>query len=191
MPQPFLPQLLKGWLPPEAFFQQFGAPESLGVRGALSCTDSLTRYLEEQTQQTVRIRLESQMPLVAGQGDSILWDRQQKLPANSSILARSAWLLLAQQPWLYAYSQVAVAQLSPEARGAIEQGEEPLGSLFLQRDGSVERTDLELAEARIPDLSCHLRQKDDQKYWCRRSLFRVDQVIHARIFEIFLPDLLS
>ena len=191
MSQPFLPQLLRGWLPPERYFRQFGAPVSLRLRGALSCTESLTRYMEEQTGQGVQVRLESQTPLVNGPWDAILWDHQQRLPPDSVILARSAWLHLAEREWLYAYahSQVAVDHLSAAARAAIERGEEPLGSLFLEREGPVERTDLELAEAHVPELACHLGHASDRLYWCRRSLFRVNRVIRARIFEIFLPDL--
>ena len=189
MSQPFLPHLLHGWLPPDAFFQQFGAPESPRLRAALSCTDSLTRYLEQQTRQIVRIRLESQTPVVDGEENS-LWDHQQQLPPDSAILARSVWLLLGDQPWLYAHSQVAMDQLSAAAMAAIERGDEPLGSLFLEREGCVQRTDLELAIAHIPDLARHLGEDEQQAYWCRRSLFRVNQNVRARIYEIFLPALL-
>lgn len=190
MLQPFLPHLLKGWLPPDAFFKQFGAPHSPHLRAALCCTDSLTRHMEAQTQQTVRVRLESQTPVLDGEEHSILWDKQQQLPPESIILARSVWLLLHDKPWLYAHSQVAIDQLSTAARTAIEQGEEPLGSLFIEHEGRVARTDLELAEAHIPDLAAQLGHQHNHCYWCRRSLFRVNQEIRARIFEIFLPVLL-
>lgn len=186
----FLPHLLKGWLPPDAFFKQFGAPPSPRLRAALCCTDSLTRYMEKETRQTVRVRLESQTPVSGGQEHSVLWDRQQQLPPESIILSRRVWLLLEDRAWLYAHSQVAIDQLSTAARVAIEQGEEPLGTLFIEHEGRVARTDLELAEAYIPDLAAQLGHARDHCYWCRRSLFRVNHEIRARIFEIFLPVVL-
>ncbi|MEO5349625.1 MAG: chorismate pyruvate-lyase family protein [Magnetococcus sp. YQC-3] len=190
MPQPFLPNLLEAWQSPGRYFAQHGAPDSLRLRAALSCTDSLTRLLEEQTGQSVRVRLESQGPLQEGGVNSILWAKQLQLVSQSPVLARSVWLMLGEQLCLYAHSQVAVDQLSAAARRAIELGEEPLGSLFLEREGPVERTDLELAEAHVPDLSARLGHAGEQRYWCRRSLFRVNGTVRARIFEIFLPVLL-
>ncbi|MBF0463419.1 MAG: chorismate lyase [Magnetococcales bacterium] len=191
MSHPFLPQLIKGWLPPDLFFQQFGTPDSPRLHDALRCTSSLTRYLERQTQQTVRVRLAGQSPIVDAAGDAILWTGQQNLPAADAILVRDAWLLLADQAWIFAHSQVTVDHLAAEARAAIERGEEPLGSLFLEREGQVERTDLELALAEVPALASHLGHATGQRYWCRRSLFRVNQSIRARIFEIFLPVLFA
>ena len=191
MPIPFFPRLLEDWLPPERLFQTSALPDSPRLCAALNCTGSLTRYLQEQTGQTVRIRLESQEPMLEeGEEDALLWDTCHTLPPDSKILARNAWLVLADQEWLFAHSQVAMAALPIEAREAIEQGEEPLGSLFLEREGSVERSGLELARAYIPDLAHHLGQQTDSIYWCRRSLFCVNHGIHARIFEIFLPALL-
>ncbi|MBF0401507.1 MAG: chorismate lyase [Magnetococcales bacterium] len=191
MRQPFLPQLLKGWLPVDAYFKRFGLPHSPRLQAALSCTDSLTRHLETESHQTVRVRLEHQAPMLDDADESSLWDQQQRLPPQSMILARSVWLLLEDQARLYAHSQVAIDQLSPAAKTAIEQGDEPLGSLFLAHEGKVERTDLELAEAHIPDLAARLGHESNQSYWCRRSLFRVNHEIRARIYEIFLPLLLS
>ena len=192
MSHPFLPHLLRGWLPPEAFFQRFGMPDSPRLCAALRCTDSLTRYLEAQTRQTVRVRIENQTPIVEAQDDAMLWHGSHGLLLpDRAMLVRNAWLLLADQAWIYAHSQVAVDHLTAEAKAAIEQGEEPLGSLFLEREGPVERTDLELAEAQVPDLARHLGQAEAQRYWCRRSLFRVNHAVRARIFEIFLPVLFA
>ncbi|MEO5364709.1 MAG: chorismate pyruvate-lyase family protein [Magnetococcus sp. DMHC-8] len=191
MSHPFLPQLPHDWWSPEECFRRFGLPDSLRLQGALCCTDSLTRHLEQQTGQTVSIRLESQLPVLDGQAESCLWDRQHALPPDSVILARSAWLVLGEREWVYAHSQVAVDRLPVAARAAVERGAEPLGSVFLEREGRVERTDLELTRAVVPELARHLGDGAAQTYWCRRSLFRVDQAIRARIFEIFLPDLLS
>lgn len=191
MSLPFIPRLTRGWLPPERFFKTFGEPNSSRLRVALSCTGSLTRHLEKQTGQTVQVRLESQAEVLAWEELSLLWDRCYFLPPESNILSRNAWLLFSGQVRIFAHSQVAVTKLPQKTREAIEQGDEPLGPLFLEREASVARTELELATAHVASLAQHLGQNMDTLYWCRRSLFRVNNDIRARIFEIFLPDLLS
>lgn len=190
MPLPFFPRLLRDWLPPERFFQMSGVPDSPRLHAALNCMGSLTRHLEEQTGQTVRIRLESQGPILASEEDSILWDSEHALPPDGTILSRNAWLILAGRERLFAHSQVVMVALPMEAREAVERGEEPLGSLFLEREGCVERSGLELARAYVPDLAHRLGQETDTLYWCRRSLFCVNHVTRARILEIFLPSLM-
>ncbi|MEO5340614.1 MAG: hypothetical protein H7837_08870 [Magnetococcus sp. MYC-9] len=189
MTQPYLPQILRGWLPPEQFFLQFECAISGQLRAALCCAESLTHHLQQHTEKLIRLRLESQVPIVRREGDSALWRGHRVLSVDGEFLARSAWLVVDQEVGLYAYSEIAVAELTAEARDAVVLGEEPLGSLFMEREGPVGRTELELAEATIPDLAVCLRHRPGQKYWCRRSLFQVNRMIRARIYEIFLPSL--
>ena len=183
---PYLPKLLQGWLPPERFFETYDGDVS--IRMALACTGSLTRYLEEQTGHMVQLKIESQELLSTWEGNARLWNKCHALPENGMMLSRNAWLLLAGQERIFAHSQVVISALPLEVKLAIEQGEEPLGSLFLEREGSVERVDLELAGAHVPDLAVRLGHKADLVFWCRRSLFCVNHQTRARILEIFLPS---
>ena len=187
---PFVPHLLQEWLPPDRFFQTVCAPESSHLRDALSCTSSLTHYLEQHSGQTVKIRLDSQEPVLEREESSIVWQGYHTLPLEGTVLSRNVWLVLAGRERLFAHSEVAIFDLSAEERAVIERGEEPLGSHFLERGCLVARSRLELTGAIIPDLAHRLDQESDTLYWCRRSLFHVNQGIRARIFEIYLPPLL-
>lgn len=191
MSLPFAVQLFEKWLPPDRFFQTAAAPRSLPLRAALACVGSLTRYLEEQTGQTVKIRLESQERITYPETGSPLWDQRHQLSTQGTLLSRNAWLILADQERIFAHSQIVMRALPEEIQSKIERGKEPLGALFLERQEPVERTDLEVAGAYLPALAHRLGQEHHTLYPCRRSLFRVNRTVRARIVEIFLPSLFS
>lgn len=190
MPLPFSLQLLEGWFEPDHYFQRFGRPDSELLLDALICSGSLTRHLEGRSGQVVKIRLKKQTLIPDWLENPTLWGVRHRLPPDDRILSRNAWLELAGQDWVFAHSQVAVSGLVREARQEIELGAEPLGSLFLQREGLVEREALELAQALIPELACHIGMDEGMSFWCRRSLFRVNGIVRARILELFLPPLM-
>ncbi|MBF0183849.1 MAG: chorismate lyase [Magnetococcales bacterium] len=184
----FVMQPLHGWLVPEEYFAAFGKPVRKQLCAALSCRDSLTRYLEQSGQKPVRIRVQKQAYHTIDDSDNFMWAAQQTLPIGTTILSRSAWLLQQEREQLFAYSEVVMAQLTEAARNALELGDEPLGSLFLERDGLVQRSDVQIAECRIDHPALPFTTEGQQTYWCRRSLFQVNQKIRARILEIFLPE---
>ena len=187
MPLPFFPRFKNGWQAPDLALRRFGGKLAVSFQSALLCQGSLTRYLEALVQQPVGVRVESQESAWDWQAAPPLWDDcPTPEPQKGEIFLRNAWLELGGQAWVFAHSQVAVADLPPAARQAIERGREPLGPLFMNREARVERQGLQLARAHIPELAARLECPAEQVFWCRRSLFRVNGSLRARILELFL-----
>ncbi len=184
MPLPFPMHFPHGWKPPEPFLALHGGDLGATMREALRCDDSLTRHLERLAGETARVRLESQELVPAWVEDAALWNGDQPPPAGE-VLLRNAWLELAGRDWIFAHSQVAMTDLADSARRVIDQGVEPLGSLFLERDGPVTRQGLELALAHSPALAARLEQPAERLFWCRRSRLQVNGHFRARILELF------
>ncbi len=189
MPLPFPSRFPHGWKHPDAFLAIHGGDLGQTMREALCCNDSLTRHLETLAGHSARVRLERQELVPTWEVEAALWNGNHVPPPPGEVLLRNAWLELAGRDWIFAHSQVAMSDLTTSARQVIDQGVEPLGSLFLEQDGLVSRQGLELALAHSPALAARLQQPADQLFWCRRSRLQVNGHFRARILEIFLSSL--
>ena len=186
MPLPFAIAFPHGWRQPEPFLAAHG-DRLTGLMGeALCCNGSLTRHLEKQAGHPVRVRLEGQERIPEWAAEPALWNGGPPPSSGGDVLLRNAWLELAGRDWVFAHSQVAVAGLTDADLRVIDQGEAPLGSLFLDRDDQVRRPELELALARSPELAARLGQPPEQPFWCRRSHLQVNGIFRARILEVLL-----
>ncbi|MBF0426176.1 MAG: chorismate lyase [Magnetococcales bacterium] len=156
------------------------------MRRALVCEESLTRHLESLLGHPLRVRLEGQAFRPAGFEAPNLWGAAYRLPTGDPILVRDAWLGVGQRDLIFAHSEMVLTGIAPEARDAVERGEEPLGSLFQELEGAVRRESLELTRVAAPMLAGHIGAPSDQAFWCRRSLFLTGVTLRARILEVFL-----
>ena len=80
------------------------------------------------------------------------------------------------QPWVFARTVIPATTLSGRERRLRHLGSRSLGS-YLFRDPSMQRTPLR---------ACHLEDRQQQRYWARRSIFR----LHGKpmlVCEVFLP----
>ncbi|MGN7612280.1 chorismate--pyruvate lyase family protein [Magnetococcales bacterium HHB-1] len=154
---------------------------------------SLTRCLESYWQAPVRVNLLRQEAISdIRQSDYpdfmiAIWQDDQR-SWQQDLLLREAWLMVADEAKVFAHSQLALSGLPKTIRQQILQGEKPLGPLFLDEGFSVARDCLQIAPIKSPELSLHLGLGEEQVFWGRRSLFRVDGVVRARIFELFLGE---
>ncbi|MBF0627934.1 MAG: DUF98 domain-containing protein [Magnetococcales bacterium] len=190
MSLPFSLHLLTPWLAPEPFFGLDDLPVATRFRALVSSTDSLTRRLEVLTAAPSRVRLESQERLAVDTVDALLWGAGYAVPdGQEGLLSRNAWLTLGDRDLVFAHSRLALSGMPPAIRRAIEQGEEPLGTLFLAQDEPVERLDLHLALGHSPSLARRVGLEEAHRFLVRRSLFLVAGVVYGRILELFLMDL--
>ncbi|MBF0176441.1 MAG: chorismate lyase [Magnetococcales bacterium] len=156
------------------------------LQQALVCDGSLTRHLETTTGKPLRVRLERQTLRPSWQENLVLWQGLPQLPVGKEILVREAWLSIARKDLIFAHSEMLLDGLAQVVRSAVEQGEEPLGMVFQERDGEVSRQHLELARVRAPELALRAGMLPHHPFWCRRSLFLTGSVMRARILEMFL-----
>ncbi|MBF0190791.1 MAG: chorismate lyase [Magnetococcales bacterium] len=189
MSLPFSLQLLTPWLLPDPFPLLEELPVAPRYREMLSSTDSLTRRLERLTGAASRVRLEKQFQHSVLEEDPLLWGPEYRIPDAPAILSRQAWLALGEQDLVFAHSQLSLVGLAPSTCLAIEQGEAPLGALFLARDEPVERRHLRLAVGVAPALARSAGLAEDHRFVLRRSLFLVAGAACGRILELFLTDL--
>ncbi|WP_130470076.1 chorismate--pyruvate lyase family protein [Candidatus Magnetaquicoccus inordinatus] len=178
---------LKEWLTPHEYFNKFAFPATHNLELALKCNKSLTKFLENLLNTNISVSVENQEELKPNLNRTELWGKV-SIPENSPIIARSAWLISNNKRVIYAYSEIAVTMLDRSAKSAIESKIEPLGSLFLNRANDVERTNIKVTQAKNVNLSLVLSLDLNTVFWCRRSLFRVDHQLSARILEIYLPE---
>ncbi|MBF0096127.1 MAG: hypothetical protein HQM04_07200 [Magnetococcales bacterium] len=184
---PYALKLLHDWQEPERYFACHASPHSMRLRAALCCLDSLTLHLQQSAKIPIQVRIEKQYRLPNGSaGSNVWWSGQRLLPVSMPILSRTAWLLQEDRELILAYSELSLQNLSDDLCTAIEEGEEPLGLLFHERSGVVERTDLQIAQANVPELALRNQEDLQTAYWCRRSIFQVNSQFRARIVELFL-----
>ncbi|MBF0272298.1 MAG: chorismate lyase [Magnetococcales bacterium] len=189
MSLPFPLQLLTPWLAPDPFPLLAEIRVAPRFREVVSSTDSLTRRLERLTGAASRVRLEEQFQHPLLEEDPLLWGPEYRIPEAPAILSRNAWLALGTQDLVFAHSQLALSGMAPSTRRAIEQGEAPLGALFLARDEPVERRHLCLAVGVAPALARSVNFPEHHRFVMRRSLFLVAGEACGRILELFLMDL--
>jgi chorismate-pyruvate lyase len=189
MPHFFTLQLLNPWQEPDIRLKGLTAGLSPALHSALICTGSLTRHLENMLKQTVDVQIIHQDSQSDWEHNPTLWSKQHTLVAKKGVTMRSAWLQAGGENIIFAHSQLAIDNLSSSTRQAIKEGKLPLGSLLLQGENAIERQQLELAQAMIPDLADKIDGDKNRVFWCRRSLFLVNGAVSARIIEIFLTDL--
>lgn len=189
MPLPFTLHFLTPWLSPDPFPELAGVMISLRYQAVLASTDSLTRRLEQLTGCSSLVRLENQQLQSVWEDLPEIWTPDYQITHSSVILTRNAWLNLGKRDLVFAYSQLTMTDLTETIQLAIEQGEQPLGSLFLARDEQVERQQVQLASAQAPMLANRLGLPENHPFVCRRSLFIVTGHLYGRILELFLTDL--
>ncbi|MBF0371635.1 MAG: chorismate lyase [Magnetococcales bacterium] len=182
----FSPHLKEGWQEPQHLLEAEGHGLSPRLRAALGCTSSLTRHLENAWQEPVRVWLESQELSPKWVNEPPVWEARHQLPQRGDVLLRNAWLGMGAKKWVFAHSQVAVADLAASVWAGIERGETPLGALFLDREDRVSRLGLELTLARAPQFAHNIGLSGEVPFWCRRSLFVVNGSPWARILEVFV-----
>lgn len=192
---PFTLHLQLPWQDPEFLLHHRGGDLPMVQRSLLACRGSLTRHLESLAGQTMGVRLARQEWIATAEVDTLPawvhpspWEGLRPLSGDRAILVRDAWLTITDQEWFFAHSQVAATDLPADLRQAIEAGEQPLGSLFLEQQGAVDRLDLALNLATAPILAQQKHLPTDHLFWCRRSLLSVADIPRARILEIFLPE---
>ncbi|MBF0613622.1 MAG: chorismate lyase [Magnetococcales bacterium] len=191
MSLPFSLQFITPWLTPSPFPVLADLSIARHYQVMLASTDSLTRRLEDLTGVASRVRLEHQSCGTLEADDGEVWGPEYRLPAPQPLLVRHAWLTLGVNDWVFAHSELALSSFSVEIRRAVEQGAEPLGTLFLARDASVERLHVCLAACHAPELARRAGFQSDHVFVARRSLFLVTGQVCGRIVELFLMDLSS
>ncbi|MBF0447702.1 MAG: chorismate lyase [Magnetococcales bacterium] len=189
MSQLFNFQFLTPWQNSDQPFNSQPAQLSNHLRSALVCSTSLTRHLETRLKQTIEVEIIEQVNLQSWEDNPQLWGEQQDLPDPESVTYRNAWLIAGNQKLLFAHSQLVTSGLHESILKQVKEGNLPLGSLFLQHEKTIERKQLELAQARIPALATRLGEEVERTFWCRRSIFLVNNLPFARILEVFLTDL--
>ncbi|MBF0124142.1 MAG: chorismate lyase [Magnetococcales bacterium] len=185
MSLPFTLQFHHHWHSPPRLLEQHHERVPERLEAALLYTGSLTGYLERLWQQPVVVHLQRQYIQATLDDDERLWSGYPPLDCAVGVLSRVAWLQVAGQERLVAASQLSLAGLPESLRGEIENGQRPLGALFLEQAAEVARDHLQLALARAPELAQRLGEPSEQLFWCRRSLFRAGEA-RARIIEVFL-----
>lgn len=191
IPLPFSISLLTPWLDPEPFPDLAGIKISKQFQEIIASTDSLTKRLETHTASPSLVRLENQHLQSDWEDLPEIWTPDYQIHPPHAALLRNAWLTLGKQDLIFAHSQLSLTSMTETTQHTIQQGEQPLGSLFLARDEQVQRQRLQLAAANLPTLASRLNWPESHRFICRRSLFFVANELCGRILEIFLTDLSS
>lgn len=191
MLNPYQLHLLEPWTPPQEALPRWQHSLDGGVRAALMCDHSLTRHLEAYWQTPVTVTLEGHQWLQGEAARQLLADAPHpwhhfQLAGEESLLLRDAWLAAGGANRIYAHSRLILDGLSTGLRQAIEQGERPLGDLFLQSEDSLSRQGLLITLAQHSLLAKRLNLPAHHPFWCRHSRLQVGSRVRADILEIFL-----
>jgi chorismate-pyruvate lyase len=178
-------QALHGW--PES---PLPAPLTRRLHALLTCAGSLTRCLETCWHPPVSVEILHQCLAPAWQDEDWLWRDYPTPSATHGILIRNTWLHVAGRRRVFAQAQLDLTRVPATLHAAIQRGEHPLGTLFLDQAMEVSRQAVELTTVCVPDLP---DVSPGTMLWCRRSLFRARHPqeamgVDARIAELFLDS---
>ncbi|MBF0310812.1 MAG: DUF98 domain-containing protein [Magnetococcales bacterium] len=182
---PFDFRLREAWDDPVIALKRGDAVLTELFRGALTSTASLTRVLEESWGGPVRVRLERQRVQEELPEDGLLWGECHHLSGPGRFLLRDAWLGHGETEGMFAHSEMRVEGLSPAVLSEVNRGQSPLGLLFPEEGKRVRRLALQVTRGDSVQLTTRLGLPGPCPFWCRRSLFCVDETVVARIFELF------
>ncbi len=151
------------------------SPEMAAV---LTITGSLTRFLERRHGMPLTLRLHEQFVDSCKSEEAPLLDCK----VGDPCLRRRVSLLHRTKLMFDAESVLPLDALPTELVQLLEEGEQPLGNLLLDRGLSLSRSDLSVAEAEVPDGS-------GKKRWARRSVLRSASGTRALVVECFYNDI--
>lgn len=157
------------------------------LRDLLTYRGSLTQRLEDLIGKRVELQLISHFSLSQWPEDPKFWNNEEILAKNNCILVRNAWLVLGGERYVFAHSQIVLNDLSESDRVTITAGNQALGYLFMEKNGQLKRENLQFNRISFTNSDLFPGFCGFNPCWCRRSQFYVDNVLRARILEIF-PD---
>ncbi|MBF0110979.1 MAG: chorismate lyase [Magnetococcales bacterium] len=180
-------QFLDSWQEPEHLLATKGRNLVSSLRDLLSWRGSLTQRLEQHCGAKVTLRLINQHRVTCWPSEPDFWNNPLPLESDFPLLIRNAWLMVDDTPLVFAHSQIVLHNIPEAEYRSIREGSQPLGYLFMANKGQLARTHLQLNVLSLDNLARFSDSWKSGPCWCRRSFFLVNDVLLARILEIFPP----
>lgn len=185
-PSPFASiTFLDPWCPPDDLLSQEGQHLEPPLRDLLQWRGSLTQRLEDIIGQRVELQLINHAHLSSWPNDDGVWPDPTSATAAGAILVRNAWLVLGGKRIVFAHSQIVLSDLPEADRQSIVAGHQALGYFFMEKNSQLKRENLQLNRMICQNSPILSQFCGANPCWCRRSMFYVNDLLRARILEIF------
>ncbi|MBF0148235.1 MAG: chorismate lyase [Magnetococcales bacterium] len=184
-------QFLDAWSDPDRLIADQGTHLSSLLQDLLTWRGSLTQRLENRMGKKVELQLISHDHVHSWPDDGDVWKGSDAFDPDTAMLVRNAWLVLGGNRLVFAHSQIVIDNLPESDYHSIKAGNQALGYLFIANNGQLTRKDLQLNRILLSDSPLFSDFRTMNPCWCRRSLFHVNDVLLARIIEIFPPVIRS
>ncbi|MBF0605890.1 MAG: chorismate lyase [Nitrospirae bacterium] len=180
---------LDPWQTPDSLLSQKGEHLEPPLRDLLRWRGSLTQRLEDSIGQRVELQLINHTHLSSWPNDDRIWPECNISLSADAILIRNAWLVLGGHRVVFAHSQIVLSDLPESDRRTIVAGHQALGYFFMEQNSQLKREHLQLNRMVSQNSPIFSDFAGTQPCWCRRSMFYVNDLLRARILEIFPPVL--